>query len=107
LLRRLTAANVHGPIADRMVSLVADTHRDVFRELRRLDLPSHTITLPLLAFRLVGRRRKQTLARLRDFDVDRAVPAVRIDELHMLIGSALGGSAVGHGPTPDAPGGPR
>ena len=60
----------------------------MFRELRRLGLPSHTVTLPLLAFRLVGRRRARTLEQLRDFDVDRAVPPARIDEMHMLLGGA-------------------
>lgn len=91
VLRRLTSGQFYGPIGKRVLELIDDTHRDVFRELRRLGLPSHTITLPLLAFRLAGRHRKQTLSRLRDFDVDRAVPAARVDELHLLLGSAMRG----------------
>ncbi|WP_375490301.1 hypothetical protein [uncultured Jatrophihabitans sp.] len=93
VLRRLTAVNTYGPTAQRLAHLVGDTQRDVFGELRRLGLPSHRLTLPLLGFRLVGRRRKETLGLLRDFDVDRAVPAARVDELHMLLGSAFGHGA--------------
>jgi hypothetical protein len=33
------------------------------------------------------------LQRLRVFDVDRAVPPARVDELHMLLGAAFGGDA--------------
>jgi hypothetical protein len=87
ILRRLTAADHYGPIEERLRALVSDTKADVLRELRRVGLPSHTWTLPLLAFRLVGKRRKATLTRLRDFDVDRAVPKARLDELHMLLRS--------------------
>ena len=86
ILRRLTETNRSGPVETRLRALVADTRGDVLRELRRLGLPSHTATLPLLAVRLLGRRRKATLARLRDFDIDRAVPKQRLDELHMLLG---------------------
>jgi hypothetical protein len=90
ILRRLTAADRYGPIEERLRSLVSDTRSDVLRELRRLGLPSHIWTLPLLAVRLVGRRRKATLARLREFDIDRAVPKARLDELHMLLRKGLG-----------------
>lgn len=86
ILRRLTEADRYGPVETRLRELVADTRGDVLRELRRVGLPSHTVTLPLLAMRLIGKRRKATLARLRDFDVDRAVPKARLDELHMLLG---------------------
>jgi hypothetical protein len=86
VLRRLTEADRYGPVETRLRELVADTRGDVLRELRRAGLPSHTVTLPLLAFRLVGRRRKETLLRLRQFDVGRAVPKARLDELHMLLG---------------------
>jgi hypothetical protein len=90
ILRRLTAADRYGPIEQRLRALVSDTKGDVLKELRRVGLPSRTWTLPLLAFRLVGKRRKATLTRLRDFDIDRAVPKARLDELHMLLGRGLG-----------------
>jgi len=69
---------------------VSDTHGDVLRELRRLGLPSHLWTLPLLALRLAGRRRAETFERLRAFDIDRAVPKARLDELHLLLRDATG-----------------
>lgn len=86
VLRRLTEADRYGPVETRLRELVSDTRGDVLRELRRVGLPSHTITLPLLAIRLIGKRRKATLARLREFDIVRAVPKARVDELHMLLG---------------------
>lgn len=86
VLRRLTEANRYGPVETRLRELVSDTRGDVLRELRRVRLPSHTLTLPVLAFRLVGKRREDTLVRLREFDIDRAVPKARLDELHMLLG---------------------
>jgi len=88
LLRRFTGAREFGAMERRLRSLVSDTHGDVLRELRRLGLPSHTITLPLLAFRLLGKRRTDTVTRLRRFDTERAVPATRVDELHMLLRNA-------------------
>jgi len=90
VLRRLTAADHYGPIEHRLRELVADTHGDVLRELRRVGLPSHLLTLPLLAVRLVGKRRAQTLERLRGFEIGRAVPKVRLDELHLLLRDAAG-----------------
>ena len=90
ILRRLTATDQYGPVEARLRSLVRDTHADVLRELRRVGLPSHAWTLPLLAVRLIGRRRKETVARLREFDVDRAVPKARLDELHMVLRESLG-----------------
>jgi hypothetical protein len=68
-------------------ALVADTRKDVARELRRLGLPSRTVTMPLLGVRLAGRRRGEALAKLRNFDVERVVPGGRLDELHLLLGS--------------------
>lgn len=91
VLRKLTAADYYGPIETRLRALVSDTHGDVLRELRRVGLPSHTLTLPLLALRLAGKRRKQTLERLRAFDIDRAVPKARLDELHLLLRNAASG----------------
>ena len=70
---------------DRMRSLVAETRGDVRRELRRLGLPSHTATMPLLAARLLGRRRGEVVARLRGFDIDRVVPPGRVDDVHLVI----------------------
>jgi hypothetical protein len=85
LLRRLTGVGRFGALEDRMRALVADTRGDVRRELRRLQLPSHTVTMPLLAARLLGRRRGEVIARLRGFDIDRVVPAARVDDLHLVI----------------------
>jgi hypothetical protein len=90
VLRRLTAADRYGPLEARLRALVSDTRGDVLKELRRVGLPSHTFTLPLLALRLVGRRRKVTLDRLRTFDIDRAVPKARLDELHLLLRDVAG-----------------
>lgn len=93
VLRRLTATDRYGPIEARLRALVSDTRSDVRRELRRIGLPSRPMTLPLLAFRLVGKRRAATLARLREFDIERAVPRARLDELHMLLRSAWTGGS--------------
>jgi hypothetical protein len=90
ILHRLTASDRYGPVEQRLRGLVADTRGDVRRELRRIGLPSHLLTMPLLGFRLVGRRRPDTFARLRSFDVDRAVPAARLDELHLLLRGTFG-----------------
>jgi len=90
VLRRVTAVRSYAPIEQRLRSLVSDTHRDVLRELRRIGLPGRTLTLPLLALRLAGRRRRETLERLRAFEVERAVPRSRIDELYMLLRGAVG-----------------
>jgi hypothetical protein len=86
VLRRLTEADRYGPVETRLRALVSDTRADVLRELRRVGLPSHTITLPLLGIRLIGKRRTATLAKMREFDIARAVPKSRLDELHMLLG---------------------
>lgn len=86
VLRRLTEADRYGPLEKRLRELVSDTRGDVLRELRRVGLPSHTVTLPLLAIRLIGKRRTATLERMREFDITKAVPKARIDELHMLLG---------------------
>ncbi|SHG62982.1 hypothetical protein SAMN05443575_2418 [Jatrophihabitans endophyticus] len=90
VLRRLMGSKVYGPLEDRLGELVLGATNDVFGELNRVGLPSRTITLPLLAFRLVGRRRKDTMARLRQFQVERAVSRARLDELHMLLREGTG-----------------
>jgi hypothetical protein len=86
ILRRATGAAYFAPMQDRLRRLVADTRGDVRAELRRIGVPSRTWTLPLLAWRLARRRRRaETLRRLRRFEVERVVPAARLDELHMIV----------------------
>jgi hypothetical protein len=86
VLRRFTGVGTFGPMEDRMRRLVADTRGDVRAELRRIGLPGRTWTLPLLAVRLVRpARRVRTLNQLRTFDIDRAVPRSRLDELHLIV----------------------
>lgn len=87
VLLRLTAVG-GGAVDARMRALVADTRSDVRAELRRIGLPGHPWSLPLLALSFVGRqRRRRTVERLRAFDVDRVVPAARLDELHIMLAS--------------------
>jgi hypothetical protein len=90
VLRRLTAVDRYGPVEARLRELVRDTRSDVLRELRRIGLPSHTVTLPLLALRLIGRRRAATLARLREFQLGNVVTDARVDELHLLLQTVAG-----------------
>lgn len=86
VLRRLTAFRRVHPGEQRLVALVRDTRGDVHRELRRVGLPSRTLTLPLLAVRLLRRRsRGPTMERLRLFRLDNVVPRSRVDELHLLM----------------------
>jgi hypothetical protein len=83
LLRRLTALP---GTSGRLRALVRETRGDVLRELRRLGLPGRSWTLPLLAWRLIRTRHRQaTFERLRGFELARAVPAARLDELHLLL----------------------
>ena len=85
ILRAVTGAGRFGPLEDRLRALVDETRGDVRLELRRIGLPSRPFTLPLLAVRLAGRRRMQTLQRMRGFDMDRVVSPYRLDELHLLL----------------------
>ena len=86
IVRRLTGLKRFGTLEGPMTALVDDTRSDVLRELRRLGLPGRTLTLPLLAFRFLGRaRRRDTITRLRAFDLDRAVPKARVDEMFLLL----------------------
>ncbi len=88
VLVRLTVGEPVGGFEARLRALVDDTRSDVLAELRRIGLPGRTWTLPVLALRLIGRvRRRDTLARLRTFDLDRVVPAARVDELHLVLRS--------------------
>jgi hypothetical protein len=92
IVRRLTAFPHYAPIEDRLNALVRDTRGDVFRELRRVGLPSHVWTLPLLAVRLVrSSRRAETLAGLRAFEIQRVVPKARLDETYLLLQQAATG----------------
>jgi hypothetical protein len=91
IVRRLTGFERFGPLGDRMQALVDDTSSDVLRELRRIRLPGRLWTLPLLAFRFLGRdRRADTIAKLREFDTTRAVPKARLDEIHLLLRDSFG-----------------
>lgn len=91
IISRLTATREYAPIEQRLRRLVADTRREVLRELRRVGLPGHLWTLPLLGVRLLRpSKRRDTLQRLRRFEVDRVVPQARVDELHMLLRTAVG-----------------
>jgi len=89
VLSRLTATREYAPIERRLREMVAETRGDVLGELRRVGLPGRIWNLPLLAVRLLRRKtRAATFARLKSVDLDRVVPASRVDELHMLIKSA-------------------
>jgi putative effector of murein hydrolase LrgA (UPF0299 family) len=93
VLRRVGSpgVGVGGTVSGGLRALVADTRSDVLRELRRLGLPGRTVTMPLLALRLArGRTRAVTLQRLRGFDIDRVVPAARVDEWHLLLQAERG-----------------
>ena len=90
LLNNLTAANRYRPLEDRLRSLVSETRKDVLAELRRVGLPGRPWSLPLLAFRLIRpSRRGDTIEKLRQFDLDRAVAPARVDELHHIMRAAF------------------
>ena len=82
-LGRLTGP--FGPVEDRVRGLIGDSRGDLRRELKRIGLPAGSLGLPLLAWRLTGRRRADTMQRLRQFDVARVVPPSRLDELHLAL----------------------
>jgi hypothetical protein len=104
VVRRLTGFTHYAALEEHMRALVDDTSSDVLRELRRIGLPGRVWTLPLLAMRFVGRqRRHDTLARLRTFEVERAVPKSRLDEMHIVLRTVVGGRI--H--PPGAPGSPN
>jgi hypothetical protein len=90
VLHRLMAAAAYGPLEDRVRAITSGAGAAVLAEMRRVGLPGHMFTLPLLAPRLVGRRRHETMAKIRQFDVERAVPKARRDELHMVLREAVG-----------------
>lgn len=91
VLRRLMGAQHYGPLEQRLRSVADSASSDVLAELRRVGLPSRVLTLPLIGLRLIGgRRRKQTIAKMREFDVERAVSKARLDELHLVLREAFG-----------------
>jgi hypothetical protein len=85
ILRHTTVPAMRPDAERKLRLLVADTRKDVMVELRRLGLPGRAVTMPLLVTRLAGRRRGEVARRLRDFDVERVVPAHRLDDLHLLL----------------------
>lgn len=92
VLRRLTGFARFAPLERRVRAMAGDTKSDVLRELRRLGLPGRGYSVWLVPLRLLRRtRRAETLERLRGFDVRNAVPASRVDELHLLLRQAVSG----------------
>ncbi len=85
LVRGLFGGGRRDPTDPRLAGLIKATRADVHRELRRLGLPGRVVTMPLLALRLVGSRRIETVRRLSQFRADNVVPAARVDELHMVL----------------------
>ena len=90
VLNRLMGAKAYGPLEQRLGAVVDGARSDVFAELRRVGLPSRVLTLPLIAVRLAGRRRQETLGRIREFEAERAVSRARVDELHLVLRAATG-----------------
>lgn len=90
--RRLTAAAQFGPAEDQVRKLIGATGGDLRRELRRIGVPSHWWSFPLLLMRLMRRKSRRTIfTRLRSVELDRIVPSSRLDELHMIIDAARRG----------------
>lgn len=85
VLRRTTVPSLDPDGERRLAALVGDTRKDVVRELRRIGLPSRSVTMPLLAIRLAGRHRSEVMRKLRDFDIERVVSPGRLDEVHLLM----------------------
>lgn len=88
VVRRLTAGP-YDPLAERLSGLVRETRTATLRELRRVGLPGHSITLPLIAVRLLRRRtRAGTAERIRQVELDRIVTPTQVDELHLILRAA-------------------
>ncbi|SOD74305.1 hypothetical protein SAMN05892883_3488 [Jatrophihabitans sp. GAS493] len=86
LLQRLAGAQTIGATEVTMRRLVRESRGDVQRELRRIGVPSRSFTVPLLAVRLISRRRRAaTLQRLRRFEIERAVSPAHLDALHLAL----------------------
>ena len=90
VLRRLMNAQAYGPLEGRIAEIVNGARRGVFRELRRVGLPSRIVTMPLLLVRFAGKRRPETMQRIRRFEVDRAVPKASRDELYLVLRRSAG-----------------
>lgn len=91
VLRRLMAFDTFAPVEDRIKAILDGASQDIFAELRRVGLPSHAVTLPLLVPRLIGRKRRETMERIHAFEVEQAVPRARRDELYLVLRQAGGG----------------
>jgi len=88
VVRRLTAGP-YDPLAQRLAGLVRETRTATLRELRRVGLPGHSVTLPLIAVRLLRRRRRaETVERIRRVELDRIVTPAQVDELHLILNAA-------------------
>ncbi|MHA3703056.1 hypothetical protein ACXR2U_12835 [Jatrophihabitans sp. YIM 134969] len=85
LWSRLSGGPALAPVRHELDRLVGETRPDVRRELRRLGLPAHPLAAFAFARRLGGRRRSETTAKMREFDVDRVVPADRVDRVVLLL----------------------
>lgn len=85
VLRKVMAVGRLGSAEARITELVRDTGADLRRELRRIGLPGSVFAMPVLLVRILGKRRKQTFQRLREFDVTNVVPASRRAELDFLV----------------------
>jgi hypothetical protein len=92
ILRRLMAVGRFGAAEEKIRSLVGDTGSDLRRELRRIGLPGTVFGLPILAWRLIGKRRRETLTKFADFDVARVVPRSRLDELDFVVRNDIFGT---------------
>lgn len=94
VLHRLMAFDTFAPVENRIKAIVDGASGDIFAELRRVGLPSHPVTLPLIVPKMIGRqRRRDTMERLRAFQVEQAVPRARRDELYLVLRQAGGGRA--------------
>jgi len=92
IVRRLTAAAQFGPAEAQVRQLLSETGGDLRRELRRAGVPSGWWSFPLLLLRMMRTSsRRKLFARMRTIDLERIVPASRVDQLHMAIDTARRG----------------
>lgn len=99
ILRRLMAFEQFAPVEAQVRRIIRAARKDIFAELGRVGLPSHSITLPLLLPRLLGRRRRDTMARIRQFEVERAVSRAHRDELYLALHRPTGATGRYGAPT--------
>jgi hypothetical protein len=89
VVRRLTFDARFGPAERQLRRIIGAAGGDLRRELHRIGVPLSWWSFPLLLLRLMRSRSRRVLfERMRGFQLERAVPAGRVDELHMLIASA-------------------